>query len=58
MIFDSHFEFFGGYFEVFGSHHKIKRSTDVQSDSIGFLDPENMGIDIKMVLLGAAITKL
>ena len=37
---------------------KIKRSTGVQSDSIGFLDPENMGIDIRIVLLGAAITKL
>ena len=37
---------------------KIQRSTGVQSDSIGFLDPENMGIDIRIVLLGAAITKL
>ena len=37
---------------------KIKRSTGGQSDSIGFLDPENMGIDISIVLLGASITKL
>ena len=37
---------------------KIYRSTGVQRDSIGYLDPENMVIDIKMALLGASLTKL
>ena len=37
---------------------EIKRSSAVLSDSVGFLDPENMGIDIRIALLGASITKL
>ena len=37
---------------------EMKRSSTVESDSVGFLDPENMGIDIRIALLGASITKL
>ena len=37
---------------------EMKRSSAVESDSVGFLDPENMGIDIRIALLGASITKL
>ncbi len=35
----------------------IKRPSVVLSDSIGFLDPENMGIDIRIALLGASLRK-
>ena len=37
---------------------KIKRSTGIPSDLVGLLNPENMGIDIRIALLGASITKL
>ncbi len=37
---------------------EIKRSSAVLRNSIGFLDPGNMGIDIRIVLLGASLTKL
>ena len=37
---------------------KIKRSTGVLSDSMGFFDPENMGKDLRIVLLRVSHTKL
>ena len=37
---------------------KIKRSTGIPSDLVGLLNPENMGIDIRIALLGASLTKL
>ncbi len=36
---------------------EIKRSYAVVSVSIGILDPESMGIDISIALLGASLTK-
>ena len=37
---------------------KVKWSNWVLSDSVGYLDPENMGIDIRIAMLGASLTKL
>ncbi len=36
----------------------IKRLSTVLSDSIGFLDPENIGIDIWIALLEASVANL
>ena len=41
----------------FDSHlKKIKSPTGVLSDSVGYLDPKIMGIDIRIALLGASLT--
>ena len=41
---------FGGHLENFGQLRVV-------IDSIEFLDPENMGVDIKIVLVGASMAK-
>ncbi len=58
MIFGSHFEFLVAILRFLVAIIKNKGPTGVLSDSVGSLDLENMGMDIRIALLGASLTKL